>query len=198
MRNVSIRIPDEPLEWIDEQIKKRGRFGSRADVIRAALIDFMNPALSLEFRKVVDVREQGDVLIETAEHHAPFLLEAKDNLSIDVGPKGTQLVVIDLIEPRKLLVKVYSNKARVMFLRHEKIKRKAQEIFSPERLSKLPPDLRRKISKILDEYLGLEGEELDGPEEGFEEHCHCNRGLRQTPNEKKYCPAHGYDYQSLP
>jgi len=38
-------------------------------------------------------------------------------------------------------------------------------------------------------------ERLPSLEGGFEEHCHCNRGLRMTPNEKKYCPFHGYDFQ---
>ena len=34
------------------------------------------------------------------------------------------------------------------------------------------------------------------PEQGFDEHCFCNRGIRRTPNKKTYCLVHGYDYQS--
>ena len=33
------------------------------------------------------------------------------------------------------------------------------------------------------------------PQEGFEKHCFCNRGIRTTPNGKEYCPKHGYDFK---
>ena len=44
----------------------------------------------------------------------------------------------------------------------------------------------------------LELEKNAEPEPGFDEHCHCNRGIREAPNGVKYCPKHGYEYTEAP
>lgn len=124
MRNISIRIPEAPLLWIDEQIKKVGRFGSRADVFREALTQFMNPTISLELRKVINVREDLHLLIETTEYHSPVFLCDGDNLSVNVG---SQLIVFDFIEPRKFLLKIYSEDATTSKKAFLDAERKEQE-----------------------------------------------------------------------
>lgn len=124
MRNISIRMPEGFLLWIDEQIEKVGQFGSRADVFREALMQFMNPTIKLDYSRVVGAQIMDDALIETVTNHPTFLLSAGDSFSCDLG---TQLVVLNLIEPRKLLLKFYSGnvaKTKKAFL---VAKRKEQE-----------------------------------------------------------------------
>lgn len=124
MQNISIRVPEAPLLWIDDQIKRVGRFKSRADVFREALMQFMNPTISLELRKVVNVREDLHLLIETAECQPPLFLSDGDNLSVDVDQ---QLVVLEFVEPRKFLLKIYSKNATTVKKAFSDAERKEQE-----------------------------------------------------------------------
>ncbi len=65
--------------------------------------------------------------------------------------------------------------------------------------AKMSAQLKWQALTVLKEYgsMGLEDPETADPTEpepGFDEHCHCNRGIRTAPNDKKYCPKHGYEY----
>lgn len=70
---------------------------------------------------------------------------------------------------------------------------RSEGLMSIKQIKELFAETIEELEKLLTE---AEVSLLSDPEDGFNEHCFCNRGLRQTPNGRKYCPTHGYEYQS--